>query len=328
MKVKYLYIFILWILVSCHSVKKRYSGSISIVLKQRPDVVDIKPSLEQCLKNLPHCSMIFSPKIHPENQNLKEGHYYTNYLYAALTSSLEKNNIVVDGRKLNSALYGSDKLITDDSYAPKKFIDDLLIEFVGFETIKYYAGKTDVNRDISRKETRLLKKQSFIGQKLEFKIIHILTGETVGHFIYYYTPCTSGCDLSTSKSNSMGQPNKKTGTTINVDETYKIFEPLLQRFTGDLLKYKNDSVVLLPRVMSHNIALMYHPDNRSITFESGNGLTYNLTITNYSGAKIVNAPVTDKQLFNLNHLPADTYFLEIKFNSIVVKNEIIKVIAQ
>ncbi|MES2132223.1 MAG: hypothetical protein V4506_07715 [Bacteroidota bacterium] len=300
------------------------------MIKQKPDVVDIKPSLEQCLKNRPYCSMIFSPKIHPENQNLKEGNYYTNYLYAAITSSLEKNNIVVDGTKLNSALYGSDKLITDHSYAPKKFIDDLLIEFVGFEAFKYYANKTDINKDLSRKEIKLLKKQCFIGQKLEFKIIHVLTGETVGHFIYYYTPCTNGCDLSTGKSNSTGQLNKKTGTTINVDETYKIFEPLLQRFTRDLLKYKNDSVVTVPgvsrHVQSHNIMLMYHPDNSSITFESGNGLTYNLTITNYLGTKIVDAPVTDKRLLNLNHLPPDTYFLEIKFNSIVVKNEIIKVI--
>ena len=279
---------------------------------------------------MPHCSMIFSPKIHPENQNLKEGHYYTNYLYAAITSSLEKSNISVDGRKLNSALYGSHQLITDNSYASKEFIDDLLIEFVGFEEVKYYANKTDVNREISGKEARLLKKQSFIGQKLEFKIIHVLTGETVGNFIYYYTPCTSGCDLSTGKSNDTGQLNKKTGTRINVDETYKIFEPLLQRFTADLLKYKNDSVVTLPsvgkHVQSHNIALMYHPDNSTITFESGNGLTYNLTITNYLGVKIVDAPVTDKRLLNLNHLPPDTYFLEIKFNSIVVKNEIISVI--
>lgn len=332
MKFNYLYICVLWIIVSCNSIKKSNSSGITIVLKQRNDVVDIKPSLKQCLKNLQHCSMIFLPKTHPENPNLKEGSFYTNYLYTAITNSLEKNNIIVDGTKLNAALYATDRPNTYNSKISKELIDDLLIQFIGFEPIKYIATKTEVNRDLSKKETRLLKKQNFIGHKLEFKIIHVLTGETAGHFIYYYTPCTNGCNLSPSKSNYKLQLIKKKDTPMYTDETYKIFEPLLERFISDLKKYENDSVISLPvinkNVQSHNIALMYHPDNRSITFESGNGLTYNLTIKNYSGAKIVEAPVTDKRLLNLNNLPPDTYFLEIKYNSIVVKNEIINVINQ
>jgi hypothetical protein len=331
MKVNYLCIFILWALVSCNSLKKGYSGDTSVILKQKPDVVDIKPSLKECLGDLPFCAMLFSPKVHPKNQKLKEGRYYTNYLYAAIISSLTNNNIIVNGEKLSSVIYASDKPIPDDPYIFRQPVDDLLIEFVGFEALKYYVSKAGFSSDVSEKEIKGLKKQYFIGQKLEFKIIHVLTGEVVGNFIYYYTPCTDGCNLQTNGSGNTGLINKKTGSTLNVDENYRIFESLLKRFVGDLLKYRNDSTVVAPvtkTIQSHNITIAFHPDNRSITFESGNKLFYNLTITDFSGERIVNTLVSDKQVINLKHLPTNAYFLEIKFNSIIVKNEIIHVIAQ
>ena len=277
--------------------------------------------------------MFFSQNVSKQHLVSKENDYYDNYLYSAIINKLTKNDLIIDKQKYN------DETFFDDTHCRYSFdtltelSNDLIIDFIDFTSVKYHTNKVII--DITKQESTFRKTFYYRGQSLKFKINHILTGEIVGNFVFNYTPCTNGCTLIYNKDNFnkndlyFKRQNKKLDSKIDEDESFKIFEELLNRFISELLKYRNYSEPSITNrdhlkltkidsakhpVLDHtNIAFIYHPGNSSITFESGNGLTYDLTITNLFGEKLINCIIVDKQLININHLPSGPYNLTVKF---------------
>lgn len=318
-----IFIFSLTTIISC-STKRKYErfSDITYTLKQKPDVVYVSPSLKKCLEKKPYCSMVFVQKISQQHIISKEDNYYNNYLYSAIKNSLTKNELIVDGRLLNGEKFSSDKYGNYPFDTLNKYTNDLMIDFIDFKSVKYYSDKAIPDTTKTKHGISLPKTFSFIGQSLEFKITHILTDEVIGDFVFNYTPCTNGCMLKYNNERIDDD-----GQKIDADEHFRIFEELLNRFISELLKCRTqETPILTANLNLSDINLIYHPSNSTITFETGNGLIYDLKITNLLGESLFDGPIRDKQLLNLNHLPPATYFLAIKFNSNLIKTELINVI--
>jgi hypothetical protein len=318
-----IFIFSLCAIISC-STERKYEkfSAVSFTIKQKPDLVYVSPSLKKCLEKKPYCSMVFIHNIIQQRVNSKEDNYYGNYLYSAIKNSLIKNDLIVDGRMLNGEKFSSDIYGNYPFDTLNKYTNDLMIDFIGFKSVKYYSDKAIPDTSKTKQEISLSKTFSFTGQSLEFKITHILTGEVIGDFMFNYTPCKNGCNLKYNNE-SLDDENQK----IDADEHTVIFEELLNKFIAELLKYRvQPTPIVATNLKLSDINLIYHPNNSTITFETGNGLTYELTITNLLGERLFDGPVRDKQLLNLNHLPPATYFLVVKFNGNLIKTERINVI--
>ena len=323
-----IFIFSLCAIISC-STRRKYErfSDVTFTIKQKPDAIYVSPSLKKCLENEPYCSMVFIQKISQQHIISKENNYYYNYLYSAIKNSLTKNNLILDGRMLNGEKFSSDRYGNYPFDTLNKFTNDLMIDFIGFKSVKYYSDKAIPNTSQTKQEISLPKTFSFVGQSLEFKIVHILTGEVIGDFMFNYTPCKNGCNLKCNDETIDENELTDDGKNIDTDEHSKVFEELLRRFISELLKYRiQPTPVVTTNLKLSDINLIYHPSNSTITFETGNGLTYDLTITNLSGERLFDGQVRDKQLLNLNHLPPATYFLVIKFNDTLIKTELINVI--
>ena len=334
-----IFIFFLIAIFSCSSLKKyeRYSG-LSYILKPKADEIYLNPSLKKCLESEPYCSMIFSKIIsHQHVISKEEEDYYTNYLYSAIINKLVKNNLVVNSKTLNKDRFLLNQAsIYDSLNITNEFASDLMIDFVDFRSIEYQTNRVIPDTSKVKKEIIFPKPLYFRGQSLMFKITHILTGEIIGNFIFNYTPCINGCDLIYNKDNSNNinsiyfkRTKSKNKPKIDTDENSKIFEELLSRFISELLKYRNNSDSIethreylkvlktdslkLSNLNHSNVKLIYHPGYHDMKFESDNGSTYDLTITNLLGEKLFNGIVVDKQLINVSHIPAGLYDLVVKF---------------
>ena len=75
-----------------------------------------------------------------------------------------------------------------------------------------------------------------------------------------------------------------------------------------------------------NIKLYPNPSSGNITIETADDLSYNLTVYNVLGEKVVDLTVSNKQTINLSSLPSATYVVLINYNGSLVKTERISII--
>ena len=78
--------------------------------------------------------------------------------------------------------------------------------------------------------------------------------------------------------------------------------------------------------MATNITLYPNPSNGNITIETADDLSYNLTVYNVLGEKVVDLTVSNKQTINVSSLPTATYIVLINRNGSLVKTERISII--
>jgi hypothetical protein len=69
-----------------------------------------------------------------------------------------------------------------------------------------------------------------------------------------------------------------------------------------------------------------NPSNGNITIETGDELSYNLTVYNVLGEKVVDLTVNNKQTINLSSLPSATYVVLINYNGSLIKTERISIV--
>jgi hypothetical protein len=69
-----------------------------------------------------------------------------------------------------------------------------------------------------------------------------------------------------------------------------------------------------------------NPSAGNITIETADDLSYNLTVYNVLGEKLIDVTVANKQSINLNSLPSATYIVLINYNGSLVKTERISII--
>ena len=74
------------------------------------------------------------------------------------------------------------------------------------------------------------------------------------------------------------------------------------------------------------VRLYPNPSNGNITIETADDLSYNLTVYNVLGEKVVDLTVSNKQTLNLNSLPSATYIVLINYNGSLIKTERISII--
>jgi hypothetical protein len=74
------------------------------------------------------------------------------------------------------------------------------------------------------------------------------------------------------------------------------------------------------------IILYPNPSSGTITIETADDLSYNITVYNVLGEKVFEGTVLNKQSINLNYLPSATYIGLIKQNDSIIKTERISII--
>lgn len=160
----------------------------TIKLTSKKDDIFTKPSLIQYLKSTNNPTIVLRVPNQVDNV-LEENRYSKSQIYNTIEKEFAKADFIVRDRALYQKVL--DQNVTSDYSKIKELTNtDLIIEFVGFDNVKYYTNKyTDQKGREKTTDANL----TLTGSKIEFKLIRVKDNDLVGSYTFHYTPCTSGC---------------------------------------------------------------------------------------------------------------------------------------
>lgn len=208
-----------------------------IRLQPKKDDIFTKPSLSQYLKSTKNPTIVLRVPNQVDNV-LEESKYSKSQIYNTIEKEFAKADFIVRDRALYQKVL--DQTTTTDYSKIKELTDtDLIIEFIGFETVKYYTNKyTDSKGRAKTSNTNF----TLPGSKVEFKLIRVKENDIVGSYTFHYTPCISGCNYSFDAAGNLYQPNQKGKAItqpyefVSSDELEDFFKTSSQRLIKELKK--------------------------------------------------------------------------------------------
>ncbi len=173
-----------------------------IKLNQRQDDTFTKPSLVGYLASTKSPTIVLRVPNQVDNI-LDENRYSKSQIYNTIEKEFAKANFIVRDRALYQKVL--DQKVTSDYSAIKELTNtDLILEFVGFEAVKYYTNKYT---DRKGKERTSVANLTLTGNKIEFKLIQVKDNDLVGSYTFHNTPCTSGCSYTFDNLGNLYLPN-------------------------------------------------------------------------------------------------------------------------
>lgn len=211
------------------------TGSIKLIPKK--DDVFTKPSLVQYLKSTNNPTIVLRVPNQVDNV-LEENRYSKNQIYNTIEKEFAKADFIVRDRALYQKVLEQNRA-TDYSKIKELTNTDLIIEFVGFENVKYYTNKyTDQKGREKTTDANL----TLTGSKIEFKLIRVKDNDLVGSYTFHYTPCTSGCSYTFDKMGTLYSPTVKSKAItkpyefVSSDALEEFFKLSAQRLIREMKK--------------------------------------------------------------------------------------------
>lgn len=171
---------------SCYSTYNYVRGTVKYNPKK--DIIFTKPSLKKYLKNVKNPSIVLRVP-NEESSVLEKDGYSSSAIYSTIEKELSKAGFLVRDRGLFKRII-QDNRTADYSEIGSKTKTALILEVVKEQNVDFITNKYTNKRGKEKTAPFFVK---YRGMKVEFKIIKVDENDVVGNYVFYYTPCVSGC---------------------------------------------------------------------------------------------------------------------------------------